>query len=83
MKEEGKRLAKEVAKLMAETEATEASEGQPPVRGRKGDELPDEMRRRASCLAKIKRMKALIEERARQEAEASRLKTEGKQPSAR
>jgi transposase len=85
MKEEEKRLAEEIARLMAEAEATDAAEDQSHGRDRGGDELPDELKRRTDRLAKIQAAKALLEERARTEAqeEAARREVEGKQPPAR
>jgi transposase len=82
MKEEEKRLAEEIARLLAEAEATDAAEDQTHGRDRRGDELPAELKRRADRLAKIKAAKALLEERARTEAEqeAARREAEGKEP---
>jgi hypothetical protein len=82
MKEEEKRLTEEIARLMAEAEATDAAEDETHGRDRRGDELPDEMKRRTDRLAKIREAKALLEERARNEAEeeAARREAEGKQP---
>lgn len=85
MKEEEKRLAAEIARLLAEAEATDAAEDQTHGRDRRGDELPDELKRRTDRLAKIKAAKALLEERARAEAqeEAARREAEGKPPPAK
>src|SRR5262245_1502531 len=85
MKEEEKRLAEEIARLLAEAEATDAAEDQTHGRDRRGDELPDELKRRTDRLAKIKAAKARLEERARAEAqeEAARREAEGKQPPAK
>jgi transposase len=85
MKEEEKRLAEEIARLMAEAEATDAAEDQTHGRDRRGDEIPDELKRRTDRLAKIKAAKALLEQRARTEAkeEAARREAEGKQPPAK
>jgi transposase len=85
MKEEEKRLAEEIARLMAEAEATDAAEDQTHGRDRRGDELPDELKRRTDRLARIKAAKALLEERARTEAneEAARREAEGKGPPAK
>ena len=47
MKEEEKRLKEEIARLMAEAEATDAAEDEAHGRDRSGDELPDELKRRA------------------------------------
>ena len=85
MKEEEKRLQQEIAQLLAEAEAIDAAEDQTHGRDRRGDELPDELKRRAGRLAKIKEAKALLEDRARTEAEqeAARRKAEGKEPPAK
>ena len=82
MKEEEKRLKEEIAGLLAEAEATDAAEDDVHGRDRSGDELPDELKRRESRLAKILEAKALLEERARAEAaeEAARRQAEGKGP---
>ena len=64
MKEEEKRLKEEIAGLLAEAEATDAAEDDVHGRDRSGDELPDELKRRESRLAKILEAKALLEERA-------------------
>jgi transposase len=85
MKEEEQRLAEEIARLMAEAEATDAAEDEKHGRDHRGDELPDELKRRTDRLAKIQAAKALLEERARAEAieEAARREAEGKQPPAK
>ena len=85
MKEEEKRLQEEIAQLLAEAEAIDAAEDQTHGRDRRGDELPDELKRRAGRLAKIKEAKALLEERARTEAEqeAARRQVAGKEPPAK
>ena len=85
MKEEEKRLQEEIAQLLAEAEAIDAAEDQTHGRDRRGDELPEELKRRAGRLAKIKEAKALLEERARTEAqqEAARRQAEGQEPPAK
>ena len=85
MKEEEKRLQEEIAQLLAEAEAIDAAEDETHGRDRRGDELPDELKRRAGRLAKVKEAKALLEERARTEAEqeAARREAEGKEPPAK
>src|ERR1700722_15446775 len=82
MKEDEKRLKEEIARLMAEAEAADAAEDEAHGRDRSGDEIPDELKRRESRLAKILEAKALLEERARAEAaeDASRHQAEGKSP---
>src|SRR5271167_2581297 len=65
MKSEEARLQEEIAKLLAEAEASDAAEDETHGRDRRGDETPDELQRRESRLAKILEAKALLEERAR------------------
>lgn len=85
MQEEEKRLKEEVARLLAEAEATDAAEDAAHGPDRSGDELPEELARRQSRLTKIRQAKAELEERARQEAaaEAARREAEGKSPPAK
>lgn len=82
MKEEEKRLREEVARLLAEAEASDTAEDAAHGPDRSGDELPEELARRRSRLEKIRRAKAELEERARKEAaeEAARRAAEGKAP---
>jgi transposase len=84
MPEEEARLKQEIATILAEAESADATEGAAHGPGRHGDELPQELARRQSRLAKIQQAKALLEERARTEAaeEAARRQEEGKAPSA-
>jgi transposase len=82
MKSEETRLKGEVAKLMAEAEAADDGDDARHGPDRHGDELPDELARRQSRLAKIQEARKLLEERARIEAteEAARRQAEGKSP---
>src|SRR5664279_4117363 len=82
MKAEEARLKEEIAKLLAEAQATDDVEDIEHGPDRRGDELPDELARRQSRLAKIQEAKDLLEERARTEAaeEAARRQAEGKSP---
>ena len=84
MKSEEIRLKEEIAGLLAEAEATDKAEDIEHGPDRQGDELPDELARRQSRLAKIQQAKDLLEERARIEAteEAARRQAEGKSPPA-
>ena len=79
MKAEEARLKAEIAKLLADAEATDNAEDSEHGPHRQGDELPDELARRQSRLAKIQQAKELLEERARSEAseEAARRQAEG------
>jgi transposase len=82
MKTEEIRLKEEIAKLLADAEATDQAEDSEHGPDRQGDELPDELARRQSRLAKIQQARKLLEERARTEAaeEAARREAEGKSP---
>jgi len=84
MKAEETRLQEEIAKLLAEAQAADDSEDQQHGPDRQGDELPDELARRQSRLAKIQEARKLLEERARVEAaeEAARRQAEGRSPPA-
>jgi transposase len=84
MKAEEIRLKEEIAKLLAEAEAADKAEDIAHGPDRQGDELPDELARRQSRLAKIQQARKLLEERARIEAaeEAARRQAEGKSPPA-
>lgn len=80
MPEEEARLKQEIATILAEAESADATEDAAHGRDRRGDELPAELARRRSRLAKIQEAKALLEERARAEAaeDAARCEAEGK-----
>jgi transposase len=82
MKTEEERLRKEIADLLAEARAADDAEDLEHGPDRHGDELPDELARRQSRLAKIQGARNLLEERARIEAteEAARRQAEGKSP---
>jgi hypothetical protein len=84
MKTEEERLKQEIAKLLAEAQASDDAEDLQHGPDRHGDELPDELARRQSRLAKIQGAKKLLEERAKLEAaeEAARRQAEGKSPTA-
>src|SRR4051795_11139981 len=82
MKSEEARLKEEIAKLLADAQAVDDAEDIEHGPDRHGDELPDELARRQSRLAKIQSAKKLLEERAKLEAaeEAARRQVEGKSP---
>jgi len=82
MKAEETRLKEEITKLLAEARAADEAEDLQHGRDHRGDELPDELARRQSRLAKIQDAKKLLEERAKLEAaeEAGRRQAEGKSP---
>ena len=82
MKAEEARLKEEIAQLLADAQAADDAEDLQHGPDRRGDELPDELARRQSRLAKIQSAKKLLEERAKLEAaeEAARREAEGKSP---
>ena len=75
MKETEKRLREEVRKLLNEAEAADKEEDSRYGRDRRGDELPEELQRRETRIARIREAKHALEERAREQA-----KSEGKDP---
>jgi len=70
MVEEEKRLKVEIRRWLAQSEAEDRAEDQKYGPDRRGDELPEELRRRESRLRKIQEAKAALEEEARRAAEA-------------
>src|SRR3954462_14275013 len=84
MKSEEERLKQEIAKLLAEAQASDDAEDIEHGPDRRGDELPDELARRQSRLAEIRQAKGPLEGRARNEAtdEPARRQAEGKSPPA-
>src|SRR3954453_12508937 len=82
MQEEQKRLTEEIAGMLAEAQAADDAEDARHGPDRRGDELPEELARRQSRRAKIKKGKAMLEERAKAEAAAgaARRAAEGKGP---
>lgn len=65
MSEKEKILAAEVSDLLAEAEAIDRCEDAKYGKNRRGDELPEELRRRETRLAKIREAKQALEEEAR------------------
>ena len=80
MQEEEERLKEEIAAMLTEAQATDDAEDARHGPDRRGDELPAELARRQSRLAKIQQARAMLEERAKVEAaaEAARRAAEGK-----
>jgi transposase len=75
MKKEEERLKGEIQALLLEAQQTDGSEDA--TRGAsRGDELPEELKRRQERLATIQEAKQRLEERARAEAEAQRKEWE-------
>jgi transposase len=74
-KETEKRLREEVRRLLNQAEAVDKEEDSRYGRDRRGDELPEELQRRETRIARIREAKRALEERAREQA-----KSEGKDP---
>ena len=71
MHEKRRQLRAEVTELLAQAEATDAAEDAEYGRKRRGDELPAELHRRESRLARIREAKRVLEARAKAEAAAA------------
>lgn len=69
MSDKEKILAQEVSDLLAEAEEVDKAEDAKFGNNRRGDELPEELRRRESRLAKIREAKQALEDEARERAE--------------
>lgn len=83
MQEEEKRLKKEIAKLMRESEITDRSEDRCYGADKRGDELPEELAHRESRIRKIQEAKAALEAEARMaaaEAGADEIEVEEAEP---
>jgi len=70
MKEEEKRLRKEIRDLLNRAEATDAEEDERYGQDRRGDELPEELSRRKDRLKKIREARQALENEAKAAAEA-------------
>lgn len=68
--------------LLAEAEATDAAEDELYGADRRGDELPEELARRETRLAKLREAKAALEAEAKEREEARRaeMRSEGREP---
>jgi transposase len=76
MKEEEKRLRKEIRDLLHRAEATDAEEDERHGVDRRGDELPAELARREGRLAKIREARKALENKAKAAAEEERKRRE-------
>jgi transposase len=72
------RLKQEIEALLKQAEDVDAAEDAQYGKGKRGDELPEELRRRESRLKKIQQAKAELEQEAREKAEEERAKAEAK-----
>ena len=71
MEETKKRLREEVQELLKQAEAADEEEDKRYGRDRRGDELPEELQRRETRIARIQEAKKALEERAREKAESA------------
>lgn len=69
MVSEEKRLQQEIRALLDDARETDKAEDAKYGKGKRGDELPDELTRRESRLAKIQEAKQALEQQAREKAE--------------
>jgi transposase len=83
MDEAEKRLREEVRKLLGQAEAADKEEDQRYGRDRRGDELPEELRRRETRIARIQEAKRALEERARKQARSEGEDPKKAQPAAK
>ena len=72
MEETEKRLRKEVRELLKQAEAVDEEEDKRYGRERQGEELPEELQRRETRIARIREAKKALEERAREKAEGEK-----------
>ena len=79
MSETEQRLKQEVEALLKQAEETDAAEDAKYGKGKRGDELPEELARRESRLKKIQQAKAELEQEAAEKAEQERAEAEAKQ----
>src|SRR2546426_8510588 len=80
MKDAEQELAAEVARLLAEAQRIDEAEDELYGQGKRGDELPAELRDRETRLAKIRALKAELEEEAK--AAAAQERAEKEKPAA-
>ena len=73
------RLKQEIEALLKQAEKTDAAEDVQYGKGKRGDELPDELARRENRLQKIQQAKAELEQQAKEKVAQQRAETERKQ----
>jgi transposase len=78
MGETEQRLKAEIEALLKQAEDVDAAEDAQYGKGKRGDELPEELARRESRLKKIAQAKAELEQEAREKAERERAEAEAK-----
>jgi transposase len=80
MKQQEKAIRAQVKELLARAEATDAEEDARYGNDKRGDELPEELRRRETRLKRIREAKKAVEQRAREKAEAQGKPAEKAKP---
>jgi transposase len=80
MKETEKRLREEVRKLLGQAETADKEEDSRYGRDHRGDELPEELQRRETRIARIREAQQALEERAREQARNEGKDSEKAQP---
>jgi transposase len=80
MQDTEKRLRGEVGKLLSQAETADAEEDTRYGRGRRGDELPEELQRREARIQRIREARRALEARAREQAESAGKKPEEAKP---
>jgi hypothetical protein len=83
MVDKERQLRQEVHRLLTQAEATDAHEDQQYGRDRRGDELPEELRRRETRLARIREARRVLEARARERAETDGEDAKAAKPDAK
>jgi hypothetical protein len=78
MNETEQRLEQEVEELLRRAAAVDEAEDAQYGKGKRGDELPEELARRESRLKKIRAAKAELEQEAKEKAERQRAEAEAK-----
>lgn len=83
MKQTEKRLREEVRRLLGQAEAADTEEDARYGRGQRGDELPEELRRRETRIERIREARRALEERAREQARSAGRDPEQAEPAAK
>jgi len=83
MEETEKGLREEVQKLLSQAEAADQEEDSRYGRGRRGDELPEELRRRETRIQRIREARRALRERAREQARSAGQDPEQAEPAAK
>jgi transposase len=81
MEKKAEELEAEVKRLLEQAESTDAAEDALYGKGRRGDELPEELRFKQSRLAKIREAMASLEAEAKEQADAKRQAMKDKEQS--